>query len=241
MLHFIILDDDATHNLNTKKRLEQMFEMNDLEASIALNTTRPSEVIEYCSKNSSRNNVYLLDVDVQCRMNGIDVAGIIREHDAKAYIVFVSGHPEYVMQSLKTKVFDYLIKPISTSMLKGCINSVFKDFDKIRGIKGQVLSIKSGFNIYNLEFDEIVYLEKFGHLLVTHTTLGEIESSESLDSIEQKLDPKRFVRCHKSYIVNISYISRIDYPNSMIYLKNGKTCAVSKRCKKELKEACSII
>ncbi len=241
MLNFIILDDDATHNLNTKKRLEQMFVKYDREASIALSTTRPSEVIEYCSRNSSRNNVYLLDVDVQCRMNGIDVAGVIREQDAKAYIIFVSGHPEYVMQSLKTKVFDYLVKPISTNTFEACIHSVFKDFEKMRSIKGQAIGIKSGFNTYNLELDEIVYLEKFGHLLVTHTTSGKIESSEALDSIEKKLDPKRFVRCHKSYIVNISYISRIDYPNSMIYLKNGNTCAVSKRCKKELKEACSII
>lgn len=241
MLHFVILDDDATHNITTYKRLEIIFRKHELNASIALNTTKPGEVIEYCSKNNTRNNVYLLDVNMQSRISGIDVAGIIRGQEVRAYIVFVSAHPEFVMPSLKTKVFDYLIKPVSVDMLESCINSIYKDFMKVNNEMGQTLSIKSGFNVYNLEPDKIVYLEKYGHLLVIHTTSGKIESSESLDSIEQKLDSTKFFRCHKSYIVCISYISRIDYPNSIIYLKNGEACTVSKRCKKELKSICNIM
>lgn len=241
MLHFVILDDNATHNMNTKKRLQLIFKKREISASIALNTTKPDEVIEYCSRNNTRNNVYLLDVNIQSRITGIDVAGIIRERDVKAYIVFVSAHPEFVMPSLKTKVFDYLIKPVSIDTLESCINSVYKDFKKANTETGETLSIKSGFNVYNLELDEIVYLEKYGHILVVHTTSGKIEGVESLDSIEQKLDNKRFFRCHKSYIVNITYISRTDYPKGIIYLKNGQMCTVSKRSKKELKIICGII
>jgi two-component system, LytTR family, response regulator AgrA len=241
MLHFVILDDDAIHNVNTIKRLELIFRKCELEASIALNSTKPSEILEYCSKNNARNNVYLLDVNVQSRITGIDVAGVIREQDVKAYIVFVSAHPEYVMPSLKTKVFDYLIKPVAKETLEACINSIYKDFQKVNIEMSQTLSIKSGFNVYNLDLDEIAYLEKYGHLLEIHTAAGKIESTESLDSIESKLDKKKFFRCHKSFIVNVSYISRIDYTNSLIYLKNGESCTVSKRCKKELKSICSIV
>lgn len=67
MLCFVILDDDDLHNTNTKKRLEAIFEKEQLEACIALNTTKPDEVIEYCSKNNQRNNVYLLDVNVNSK------------------------------------------------------------------------------------------------------------------------------------------------------------------------------
>lgn len=241
MLHFVILDDDATHNINTNKRLELIFRKHGLDATIALKTTLPGEVIEYCSKFNSRNNVYLMDVNMQNKITGIDVAAIIREQDSKAYIVFVSAHPEFVMPSLKTKIFDYLIKPVSVDMLEACINSIYKDFKKVNTQVRQTLSIKSGFNVYNLDLDEIVYIEKYGHLLVVHTVTGTIESSESLDRIEQKLDSKKFFRCHKSYIVCVPYISRIDYPNSTVFLKNGEACAVSKRCKKELKSICNII
>jgi len=239
MHHFIILDDDTNHNNNTKKRLELIFIKYAFKASIAINTTDPNEVIEYCLKNNTQNNVYLLDVNVQSGITGIDVAGIVRKQDAKAYIVFISAHPEYVMPSLKTKVFDYLIKPVSTELLESCIISIFKDFTKLNIEERQTLSIKSGCNVYNIILDNIIYFEKYGHLLVVHTESGRIESSESLDRIEQKLDKTRFFRCHKSFIVNISYISRIDYPNNVIYLKNGEACSVSKRCKKELKSICS--
>ncbi|MHB8062876.1 MAG: LytR/AlgR family response regulator transcription factor [Ruminiclostridium sp.] len=241
MLHFVILDDDATHNINTNKRLQLIFKKHELEASIALNTTDPMQVIEYCSRNNTRNNVYLLDINVQSTITGIDIAGIIREQEVKAYIIFVSAHPEYVMPSLKTKIFDYLIKPVSIDTLESCVNSIYKDFIKVNDKISQTINIKSGFNMYNLKLDEIAFLEKYGHLLVVHTVSGKIESSESLESIEQKLDKKKFFRCHKSYIVSISYISRVDYPNSIIYLKNGDECAVSKRCKKELKLICNII
>lgn len=241
MLNFTILDDDAIHNINTNKRLQFIFTKYSMEASVALNTTNSSEVIEYCAKNNTKNNVYLLDVDVQSSINGIDVAGIIREQDVKAYIVFVSAHPEYVMPSLKTKVFDYLIKPVSIDTLDKCINSIYKDFNKVNDKMVKPLTIKSGFNMYNLSFDEITFIEKYGHLLVVHTVLGKIESSESLESIESKLHKEKFFRCHKSYIVNVMHILRIDYSNNMIYLKNGECCTVSRRCKKELKTICGAL
>lgn len=242
MLDFVILDDDATHNVNTNKRLQLIFEKYAMEAYIALETTKPEEVREYALSNNTPNNVYLLDVNIQSSINGIDVANIIREHDVAAYIVFVSAHPEYVMSSLKTKVFDYLIKPVSIETLAQCINSIYKDFIKVNSVKiVQSIIIKSGFNIYNLRFDDIIFFEKYGHLLIVHMVSGKIEASESLDSIECKLDKKIFFRCHKSFIVNIPHIIRIDFLNNIIYLKSGETCAVSKRCKRELKIICGFL
>ena len=241
MLNFIILDDDAIHNSSTNKRLKFVFKKYEIEASIELNTTKTGDVIEYCSKNNTRNNVYLLDVNVSSNLNGIEVASIIREQDARAYIVFISAHPEYVMSSLKTKVFDYLIKPVSIDTIAQCINSIYKDFTKVNLNTTAQLTIKSGFNVYKLNFNEITFLEKYGHLLVVHTISGKIQSAESLDSIEFKLDKNKFFRSHKSCIVNTSHIARIDNLNNIIYLKNGESCVVSRRCKKELKLICGLI
>ena len=240
MLNFIILDDDALHNVNTNKRLQLIFQKYEIKAQIVLETTSPKKVMEYSLSNNTTNNVYLLDVNVNSDVNGIDVANTIRQQDVGSYIVFVSAHPEYVMPSLKTKVFDYLIKPVSIETLAECINSIYKDFNKANSTKVQSIAIKSGFNLYTLAFDDIIFFEKYGHILVVHRLLGKIESSEPLDSIEPKLDKKVFFRCHKSFIVNISHIVRVDFLNNIIYLKNDESCAVSKRCKKELKTLCGL-
>ena len=241
MLNFIILDDDTTHNINTNKRLQLIFKEHSIKAQIVLQTTNPEEVMGYSLNNTIGSNVYLLDVNVQSSITGIEVASIIREQDVKSYIVFVSAHPEYVMPSLKTKVFDYLIKPVSIETLAECINSINKDFIKTSDVKVQSISIKSGFSVYNISLDEIIFFEKYGHILVMHRVSGKIESSDSLDNIECKLDKKKFFRCHKSFIINISYIIKIDYLNNIIYFKNGETCAVSKRCKKELRNICGLL
>lgn len=241
MLNFIILDDDALHNVNTNKRLQLIFKKYEIEGKITLQTTKPDEVMEYSLGDNTLNNVYLLDVNVESSINGIDVATIIRERDVKAYIVFVSAHPEYVMPSLKAKVFDYLIKPVSIDTLAECVNSIYKDFGRKNSSEVKAINIKSGFNTYNLSFNEIIFFEKYGHLLVVHRLSGKIESSESLESVELRLDKKIFFRCHKSFVINISHIIRVDFLDNIIYLKNGETCAVSKRCKKELKTLCGLI
>lgn len=241
MLNFIILDDDDSHNSNTNKRLQLIFKKYSIEASIALETTKPAEVLEYSLRNGSKNNIYLLDVNIGSCINGIDVANIIREQEVAAYIVFISAHPEFVLPSLKAKIFDYLIKPVSIDTLSECVNSISKDFMKSNSTKIQSINIKSGFNMYTLNFDEIIFFEKYVHLLVVHSTLGNIESGETLDSIECKLDKKIFFRCHKSFIVNILHIARIDFSNNIIYFKNGESCTVSKRCKKELKNLCCLL
>ncbi len=242
MHYFIILDDDVLHNEFMKKKLEYIIPILKLEAAVALNTTNPNEVLVYSTRNKARNNIYLLDVNVQDKITGIDVAGMIRSQEAGAYIVFISAHPEFVMSSLKTRVFDYLIKPVSTQTVEICIRSIMKDYTMLSH-KGKVqsLSIKSGFELYSIALDEIMYFEKFGHVLILHMVTSRIESSESLESMEQKLDKNKFFRCHKSYIINLTCISRIDYSDNIIYLKNGEECPVSKRNKKELRLLCSHI
>ena len=235
MLHFILMDDDINHNRNIKKRLDYLFEKHRIEAVTTLSAIDPSQVLQYSAENIGADNVYFLDVDFGCDINGIDLAARIRKTDAQAYFVFVSAHPEFVMPSLKTKVFDFLIKPISLETLEKCVLSIYRDFVSIKKEDGLILSIKSGINVYYINIDDILFLEKFGHLLVIHTLNGQIRSKESFVNIENRLDHTKFFQCHKSYIVNIDYIAEIDNKNNMIIFKNGESCLLSKRHKKELR------
>ena len=58
MLNFIILDDDATHNINTSKRLQLIFKKYDMEANIVLQTTKPDEVMEYSLSNNITHKTF---------------------------------------------------------------------------------------------------------------------------------------------------------------------------------------
>lgn len=241
MLKFVILDDETEHNQNMKKRLIAIFQKHGADMKIELITTEPYSVLEYSAENMDSDNVYFLDVDIGCDMNGIELAMRIRKHDAKSYIIFVSAHPEFVMPSLKTKIFDFLVKPISMETLEECVLSVYKDYTYLKNKERQTLAVKSGFNVHQLDIADIIFLEKYGHLLVIHTSNGQFRSQESLENIESKLDKKIFCRCHKSYLANVFHIEEIDNKNNMIRFKNGESCFFSKRCKKELNLICSTL
>lgn len=239
MINFIIMDDEEKHNRNMESRLECIFKKHSIEAVVKLSATDPSQVINYCMENRM-DNVYLLDVDFGSSINGIDLAHKIREYDMQSYIVFVSAHPEYVMSSLKTKIFDFLVKPISIETLERCILTIYKDYTDLNKEKRHNLVVKSGLNVYQIDPEDIIFFEKYGHLLIIHTQNGQIRCKESLENIMHKLD-ENFTKCHKSYLVNIGYIARIDNQDNIIYFKNGESCLLSKRCKKELNIICSAL
>jgi Response regulator of the LytR/AlgR family len=240
MLNFIIMDDEQKHNVNMKRRLDYIFEKHCIDAVTRLTASDPSQVLEYSMENVDSDNVYFLDVDLGCEINGIDLAAQIRNYDARSYFVFVSAHPEFVMPSLKTKIFDFLVKPISLEILEKCVLDIYKDSVSLKKEAGQILSIKSGINVHQLKIEEIIFLEKYGHILVVHTVNGQIRSKESLATIENRLDQNKFFKSHKSYLVNIDQISEIDNKNNLIHFKNGESCLMSKGHKKELKLACTI-
>jgi len=241
MLNFILIDDEKDHNIHMEKRLDIIFKKHGIEADIGLSTTLPSQVLKYSADNIGKDNVYFLDVDFGCGMNGIELAMKVREHDARSYIIFVSAHPEFVMPSLKTKIFDFLVKPISIETLEKCIISICRDLTSLKEDKKPTLLLKSGLKVFQINVDEIVFLEKFGHLLIVHTVNGQIRSHESLENIAGKLDADKFCRCHKSYIANIKHIKEINNKSNLIIFNNGEVCIFSKRCKKELKTKCAAV
>ena len=78
MLNYIIMDDEIEHNLNMKKRLDQIFEKHRMEAATSLVATEPADVLKYSIETVENDNVYFLDVDFGCDINGIELAQKIR-------------------------------------------------------------------------------------------------------------------------------------------------------------------
>ncbi len=71
------------------------------------------------------------------------------------------------------------------------------------------LPLKTKKELIFIDFDEIIYIEKFQNKAIINTKTRKIEISESLASLNNRLDNKIFVRSHKSYIVNINFIKKI--------------------------------
>ncbi|CAK8583656.1 MULTISPECIES: LytR/AlgR family response regulator transcription factor [Priestia] len=147
-------------------------------------------------------------------------------------IVFITGYTEFAYKAYDIEAIDYLIKPFTQERFYNCMKKVYsyvgKDKRRKERILDNILSIKvnSGIQIFNQH--DIVYISAEGKnsklILVIDNKKYIIETTESLKSIEPRLDPAIFVRTHRSFIINLNHINRIE-PSGQTNLIFFKDCS----------------
>ena len=139
MLNFVLCDDNVpilNKFSKQQKNLKRIviknkgytlcnFVNNDLDAKLALSTPNPHDVLDYVKNNQV--DVLILDIDFKSNISGIDIANKIRAKNKNVYIIFATGHLEYLILAYKCKTFDYLPKPISLDNLETTILRLFDD------------------------------------------------------------------------------------------------------------------
>lgn len=225
MLNFIICDDE-NHMLNRLSALfEKAFIKNDFDAKIVLKTSNYKELLSYMSTNIV--NVVVLDIEFKnSNVNGLNIAEEIRKINKDCYIIFITSHFEYLVQAYDYKTFAYLFKTsLSVDTLSDTLSRLFDDIssNSRRFLK---IDTKGTF----IDVNDIQYIEKNGMKLIYHTSHEKFETYNSFSKIENDL-PENFVRCHKSFIVNVNNIANISLHNSTITFKNGDICYIGPKYK----------
>ena len=116
MLKFIVCDDNIDVMNKLSNMLESIFLKNDIEAEIVLKTNTGEEIIEFAKENLI--DVLVLDINLNSKKNGIDIANKVRENNKDCYIIFTTAHSEYVFLAYQCKTFDYLCKPFGLQHIR---------------------------------------------------------------------------------------------------------------------------
>lgn len=225
MLNFVICDDEVNMINRLSSLFEKTFVKNDFSATIVLKTSDYKELLSYMSSNIV--NVVVLDIEFKnSDMNGLNIAEEIRKINKDCYIIFITSHFEYLMQAYDYKTFAYLFKnSLSVDTLS---NTLSRLFDDISGNSRKFLKIDNKGTFIDL--NDIQFIEKNGMKLIYHTSHENFETYNSFSKIEDTL-PKNFVRCHKSFIVNIDNIANISLSNNIITFKNDDVCYIGPKYK----------
>lgn len=212
MLNFVLCDD----NQSILKRLEKMIDSilinNKLSGQVVFSTTNPDNLLNYIEFHPF--DVVILDIDLKSNLSGIDLANTIRTRNKKSYIIFSSAHMEYVMIAYKYKTFDFLAKPITLERLEETIIRLYDDVSAENTCFFKV-SNKNGY----INSNDIFFIQKDGKKAIFKTTVGDFSLNSSFADILSRL-PNNFVRCHKSFIVNLDKISRIQANNTIVFKDN---------------------
>lgn len=204
MLNFVLCDDNKNALESLSKMLELVFINNDLDGQISLSTTNADEAYNYITENIV--DVAILDIELQPGFSGIDLAQKIRKKNKSIYIIFETAHLEYLILAYKCKTFDYLSKPISLSSLESTILRLFNDIS-YKPNNNSFIKINNGSTILNA--DSIFYIEKDCTKLIFISDSENYSTYSSFNRIQPNL-PSNFIRCHKSYIVNVNNIKSIN-------------------------------
>lgn len=163
-------------------------------------------------------------------MTGMETAKLLKEKNQKTSIVFLTSSKDYAVESYEINAFDYIVKPLKSSRLK----AVWERF-QIHYISRPKYYILNASGITEkLPYEKIEFLESDCHYVTIHTVDAEVfRILGKLDDIEKELDDARFLRCHKSYLINLDYTVAMDED---FLMTSGEYVSYRKRDKKQLQK-----
>ncbi len=228
MLNFVLCDDNHSVLNRLAKMLESIFINNNIDAEIGLKTPNASDVINYIKNN--KVDVLILDINLKSKISGCDIADMVRKKNKDVYIIFTTAHLEYALIAYKYKTFDYLPKPILDERLE---ETILRLMDDIKHTPSKFIRLNNNKTIINQ--DEINYIKKDGMKLVFCTNSRTYETYSSFNKIKDCL-PENFIRCHKSYIVNVKNISDVNSNKNTILFSSNESCSIGAKYKNEILE-----
>lgn len=230
MLNFVICDDNENSLSKFSKMLNLVFENNNLDGQILLSTPNAYDALNFIAKNTI--DVVILDIDLQADISGLDLAQKIRKINKNAYIIFATAHLEYLIMAYKCKTFDYLPKPITLNNLESTIIRLYND---VKIAEKQTSYIKINNKDTLLNADLVYFIQKDNSRLIFKTATTEYSTYSSFNKVQPNL-PSNFMRCHKSYIVNMTNIEKIDKDTIFFDSTNVLKCYIGHFYKKNFWE-----
>ncbi|CEN21863.1 LytR/AlgR family response regulator transcription factor [Paraclostridium sordellii] len=217
-----------------EKEIQLLIE--DYLDNILKNINREYEIQKYSSGeellggNLKDIDILLLDIQME-QINGMDTARKIRKVDNKMEIIFITSLIDYVQEGYEVRAYRYLLKPIELDELKKHVLTCIKE---IETNKNNYILIKNKSNTYKISSNEITYVEVQKKDMLIHTINKNFDVNYSLEKIEKDLNLDKFIRCHKSFLVNLSYVENIK-PN-VVVLESGEEVPVSRYRYKDVKD-----
>jgi two-component system, LytTR family, response regulator len=200
-----------------------------------------------------RPDLLLLDIQMP-DLDGFQVQERIPA-DQMPVVIFTTAYDQYAIRAFETHALDYLLKPFNQERLHRALERVKAELLKSHehSVKARILDllgktkpesarlrrlvIRTGGRVIFLELDEVDWIEAAANYVKLHVGKESYLLREGISHIAAKLDPERFVRIHRSSIVNVSRIRELQPCDSGEYiavLRDGKELSCSRGCRPHL-------
>ena len=157
-------------------------------------------------------DIVFLDIEMG-KMNGMETAKALSDLKKSPFIVFATAYPQFAVEAFRYDAVDYLLKPFEEEQLDQTINRIEKKLipstePKSSKPLGKLAVEKEGEILY-LNPEEILYVYRDEKVSKVVTTISEYEMRMPLKDLETRLTAFSFFRIHKSFLVNLNYVSKL--------------------------------
>jgi two-component system LytT family response regulator len=233
MIRAIIIDDEPLARLIVREYLQD---------------NQQVEVVQECNdgfegvKAIMQHKPALVFLDIQMpKINGFEMLELLEE---KPSVIFTTAFDEYAIKAFETHAVDYLLKPFTKKRFDKALEKFFNQAPVQKKNTEDLLQsathlpsqqerivVKTAGKIKIISIPDIIYLEAADDYVKIHTKEGAFLKNKTMSFFENSLPQDQFVRTHRSYIVNVQEITRIDpyeKENHLAILRSGARVPVSR-------------
>ena len=192
-----------------------------------------SNAIE-AKKAIKSNDIDLIFLDVEMPIiNGFD---LLESLDNPPQVILITGNPNYALKAFDYDVTDYLHKPITLTRFEASVKRALAKYEQMNKVTEdeEYIFVKSNLRQRKVVLNDIKFIEGLGDYIKLVTNEGNVVILSTMKAFEQKLPKDKFLRIHKSYIVNLEKVEKFNSKNVEL---EGIQVPLSRNKKTELAEA----
>lgn len=236
-LRIVIVDDEPL-----ARSVVREYASTDVGIEIVADCANGFEAVKAVAE--LKPDLVLLDVQMP-KLDGFEVLELLGRDQP---VVFITAYDQYALRAFEVHAVDYLLKPFSAERFQEAmararerlrakaalpplnIDDIVRDARPKGGPAGRVL-IRDGANVHVLPVDKIDYVEAQDDYVAFKSDGKQYLKDQTLSAVEALLDPARFVRIHRSFILNIDRIAKVELyakDSRMAILRDGTRLPVSR-------------
>lgn len=153
-------------------------------------------------------DLMLLDINMP-HITGIE---FLKSLNQPPLVIFTTAHADYALESYTLDVIDYLVKPVMFDRFKRAVQKAY-DYQILKASttpSSDFFFIKSDHVFEKVHFNDVLYVEAMQNYCILHTPARKLIAYITLTGLEEKLPQKKFMKVHKSFIVNLEKITALD-------------------------------
>lgn len=228
MMKYIAIDDEPLALRQIRSYADRI---PDLEPAALCSSAAEAQ------KQLGEKQADLLFVDINMPdMNGVD---FVRGLQNPPMVIFTTAYSEYAVESFRLDAVDYLLKPFGFDDFSRAVGKArsLAELMKLRDAKdaattesesasSEYISVKAGYKVSLVKYADIIYMESVGEYVRMHLAGGSaVTTLFRLKNMENALPASRFMRVHRSYIVNLAHVA--GYARGRVYLDNEEYVPLS--------------